>query len=85
MVLAASVILPGFITLTWNADILVPRAALTAIFLQMPHVMGLSIAAIFARRMRSKSAPDDACPGRSPGTLLVSSSALYYYSLRSAL
>jgi len=43
--------------------------------------VGLAVA-IFVSRKRSKSAPGHAYLGRTVGTLLVSSYALYYYSLQ---
>jgi cation:H+ antiporter len=60
-------------------------AILSRDYLSMTLLTVFLAAAIFVSRMRSKSAPGHAYLGRTLGTLLVSSYALYYYSLQSAL
>jgi cation:H+ antiporter len=155
MLLAAAMILFGFIALTWSADIFVSGAAARANNMgRSPVIIGLTIvavgtslpelaasamrgyteiapgnfigsnlfsllvvmaiagivttsilepavlprdylsetlltvflaAAIFFSCRRRKSAPGHAYLGHTPATLLVSSCALYYYSLQSAL
>jgi len=79
MLLAAAMILLGSIALIWSPDIFASSAASVA------TNMGFLAVAIFISRTRSKPAPGRTCLGHTPGTLLVSSSALYYYSLQSAL
>jgi len=79
MLLAAAMILVGFIALIWSANIFASTAA------SIEKDTGILAIAIFVSRMRSKPAPGRTIPGHTPATLLVSSYALYYYSLRSAL
>lgn len=79
MLLAAAMILVGFIALIWSANIFASTAA------SIEKDTGILAIAISISRMRSKPAPGRTIPGDTPGTLLVSSYALYYYSLRSTL
>jgi Ca2+/Na+ antiporter len=80
MLFAASMILFGFIALIWSADTFVSGAASIAKNMGMsPIIIGLTIVAV------GTSAPGHAYLGRTLGTLLVSSYALYYHSLQSAL
>jgi cation:H+ antiporter len=98
MLLAAAMILLGFIALKWSADIFMSGAASMENNAGMsPVITGLTpvavgtglpeLAASVTRAMRghTESAPGHACLGRTLVTLFVSSHALYYYSLQSAL
>jgi cation:H+ antiporter len=60
-------------------------AAISRDYLSMTLLTVFLAVAIFISRMRSKSSPGHAYLGRILGTLLVSSYALYYYSLYSTM
>ena len=60
-------------------------AVISRDYLSMTLLTVFLAIAIFISRMRSKSAPGHAYLGRTLGTLLVSSYALYYYSLYSTM
>lgn len=67
------------------APLALEPAVISRDYLTMTLLTLFLAVAIFVSRMRSKSAPGHAYLGRTLGTLLVSSYALYYYSLQSAL
>jgi cation:H+ antiporter len=78
--LLAVMAIPGIIA----APTLEP-AVISRDYLSMTLLTILLAIAIFVSRLRSKSSPGHAYLGRTLGTLLVSSYALYYYSLYSDL